>query len=186
MSSEEMARHDKQRLSGEHKRTVRYNHRFARFAPRQFLAIHMSVGVLNEWLTQMAYFTMAELAHDPVVRSALQAIGRQEAKHAGFYRRQAATLLASSWSSRLLVRQYMTTGRWVPVGGALHDRSDAAAFHQLLSSHSAFADRAARTDEKFQALAGMQGLTPIQDSLVTLAEVAAGPSPVVDRPIAKV
>ena len=81
------------------------HHRWAVvLARRDFVAVHMTWGALNEWSTQAGYARLAELEHHPVLTELLERIQRQEARHIAFYATEARERLAASPRARRLVR----------------------------------------------------------------------------------
>ena len=157
-----MAAADVSRLRAEHLNIRRRNRQFAALAPGTFLAAHMTMGVLNEWLTQYSYFALASVSPDPTVAGALRSIAKQEAKHASFYRQCAESQLRRSTVARRFVRWYLTSGRWEPAGGSIHADADTAAFVRFLvdTSDDISAD-ANRFDLRLQTMPGLAGVTPV-------------------------
>ena len=62
----------------------------------EFLAVHMSFGVINEWTTQAGYARLSAIADHPVLRELLRRIMRQEGQHIDFYGSQARARLEAS------------------------------------------------------------------------------------------
>ncbi len=84
-------------------------------ASRDFVAIHMTWGAVNELTTLTAYHRMiAKTENEPLIH-VLKAIIKQERRHFAFYRAQARVRLAGSRRARRLVR-WSLDHLWAPVG----------------------------------------------------------------------
>ncbi len=92
-------------------------------ADRDFVAIHMTWGAVNELTTLTAYHRMIAKTENEPLRQVLQAIIKQERRHFAFYRAQARMRLSSSARARRLVRWAMEH-LWAPVGTGVRPRSE--------------------------------------------------------------
>jgi rubrerythrin len=84
-------------------------------ADRDFVAIHMTWGAINELTTLTAYHRLIAKTDNVPLRQMLQAIIMQERRHFAFYRAQARMRLRGSRRARRLVR-WSLDHLWAPVG----------------------------------------------------------------------
>jgi rubrerythrin len=84
-------------------------------ASRDFVAIHMTWGAVNELTTLTAYHRMIAKTENEALIHMLKAIIKQERRHFAFYRAQARVRLAGSRRARRLVR-WSLDHLWAPVG----------------------------------------------------------------------
>ncbi|MGH9295355.1 MAG: ferritin-like domain-containing protein, partial [Acidimicrobiales bacterium] len=85
---------------------------------RDFMAVHMAWGAINEWMTQAGYARLSKLAGHPALSELLGRIMRQEGRHIDFYATQAARRLGESARARHLTRSALRRC-WRPVGSGL-------------------------------------------------------------------
>ena len=82
---------------------------------RDFVALHMTWGAVNELGTLTGYRLIIEKTKHPVLAELLQRITKDERRHFAFYRAQARMRLARSQSARRMTRWAMEHV-WAPVG----------------------------------------------------------------------
>jgi len=82
---------------------------------RDFVAIHMTWGAVNELSTLTAYHRIIAKTEHPVLIQLLQAIIKDERRHFAFYRAQARMRLAGSRQARTITR-WALEHLWAPVG----------------------------------------------------------------------
>jgi rubrerythrin len=92
-------------------------------ADRDFVAIHMTGGAINELTTLTAYHRMIATTGNPVLVQVLRAIIKQERRHFAFYRAQARMRLARSRRARRLVR-WTLDHLWAPVGTGVRPQAE--------------------------------------------------------------
>jgi hypothetical protein len=90
---------------------------------RDFPAVHMTWGAINELTTLTGYRRLAELAGHPVLADLLAQIMRDEARHFGFYYEQAARRLSASPTAQRVTR-LLVTRFWDPVGAGVQSDSE--------------------------------------------------------------
>ena len=127
-------------------------------ARRDFVAVHMTWGALNEWSTQAGYARLAELEDHPVLTELLERIQRQEARHIAFYATEARERLAASPRAQRLVRLALRK-LWAPVGSGVVPKEETAFLVQWLLSGDGGAPVVRRLDQRLERLPGMQGLS---------------------------
>jgi len=115
-------RSPRQRLATRRGRAV--NRAATALLGRDFGAVHMTWGAVNELTTLRFYALTRRRTANPVLRHLLADVVAQESLHFAFYRAMAAQLLADSERARRLTRWVMTH-LWSPVGVGLRSRTDA-------------------------------------------------------------
>ena len=92
-------------------------------ADRDFVAIHMTWGAINELTTLTAYHRMIATTDNVALAQVLRAIIKQERRHFAFYRAQARMRLAGSRRARRLVR-WTLDHLWAPVGTGVRPQAE--------------------------------------------------------------
>lgn len=123
---------------------------------REFPAVHMTWGAINELTTLTAYRRLAQLAGHPVLAELLAQIMRDESRHFRFYFDQAERRLAASTTARRVTR-LLVDRFWDPVGAGVQPNAET----RFLAAYL-FADAdgraAARTiDRTIRRLPGLEG-----------------------------
>ena len=90
---------------------------------REFIAIPMTWGMVNELTTARAYRRMVESTDNVTLAQILRAIGKQERRHFAFYKAQATHRLRISGRARTLVR-FAMDHLWEPVGTGVRPQED--------------------------------------------------------------
>jgi hypothetical protein len=90
---------------------------------REFPAVHMTWGAINELTTLTAYRRLARRAGHPVLSELLGRIMRDESRHFHFYFDQAERRLAASASTRGVTRA-LVKRFWDPVGAGVQPDSE--------------------------------------------------------------
>ncbi len=85
---------------------------------RDFPAVHMTWGAINELSTLTGYRRLAQLADHPILADLLAQIMRDESRHFGFYFEQAERRLAASATARRVTR-VLVDRFWDPVGAGV-------------------------------------------------------------------
>lgn len=139
-------------------------------ARRDFVAVHMTWGALNEWSTQAGYARLAELEDHPVLTELLERIQRQEARHIAFYATEARERLAASPRARRLVRLALDR-LWAPVGSGVVPKEETAFLVQWLLSGEGGAPVVRRLDQRLERLPGLAGLGLVEREVRRWADV---------------
>lgn len=92
-------------------------------AARDFVAIHMTWGAVNELTTLTAYHRMIAHTDNAALTQVLRAIIKQERRHFAFYRAQARARLAGSRRARRLVH-WSLDHLWAPVGTGIRPQEE--------------------------------------------------------------
>jgi hypothetical protein len=132
---------------------------------RDFVAIPMTWGMVNELTTARGYHLMMDRTENQTLIQVLAAIGKQERRHFAFYRAQARQRLAASARARALVR-WSLAHLWGPVGTGVRPQveTDFAVTHL-------FGDPVAATlidemDRTIAELPGLGGSTFLREALM--------------------
>ena len=141
-------------------------------ARRDFVAVHMTWGALNEWSTQAGYARLAEREDHPVLTELLERIQRQEARHIAFYATEARERLAESPRARKLVRTALNK-LWAPVGSGVVPKEETAFLVQWLLGGTEGEAAVRRLDQRLEKLPGMAGLRLVEREVVRWHAVAA-------------
>lgn len=140
-------------------------------AVKDFAAVHMTWGAVNEWTTQAAYARLATKAKHPVLSEVLKRIMRQEGRHIDFYATQARTRLARSGVARRLTR-FALMKLWAPVGSSVMPKEEVTFLANHLLGDDEGRSYAQRIDRRIDSLPGLDGLSLVQRA-VDRAFVAA-------------
>jgi hypothetical protein len=126
-------------------------------AGRSFIAVHMSWGAVNEWVTQAAYGLLSQREGHPVLSELLDRMMRQEGRHVSFYASEASRRLEADSGARRLAR--FALGRaWQPVGAGVMPRREVGFLCRYLFSGPDGAAATARIDRHVDQLPGLSGL----------------------------
>jgi len=156
---------DAQACQSQHRRTIRQNRIVSELMPTPFLAIHMTVGLMNEWTAHFIYQCLADMTASEPLSDLLVALSRQESQHAGEYRQRAVGALERSRAARAAVRTYLRS-TWSPVG---EDVLGVEAHHQiyeLVAQHPKWQHYLEVCDQRIARLPGLKGATPYADAQV--------------------
>ncbi|MGH9135834.1 MAG: ferritin-like domain-containing protein, partial [Acidimicrobiales bacterium] len=124
---------------------------------RHFLAIHMTVGVVNEWTTQAGYARLAARAGHPVLSDLLGRIMRQEGRHIDFYLTKAREHLDDSAGAQRATR-FVMRHLWRPVGASVMPPGEIAHVVRHLFTDGDGRAAAERIDRRIDRLPGLGGL----------------------------
>lgn len=130
-------------------------------AGRDFTAVHMAWGAVNEWCTQAGYAAVIRHADHPVLTELLQRIMKQEGRHIDFYASQAQARLAESAKARRLTRLALRT-LWKPVGAGVMPDEETTFVVAALFGDDEGLDAAARIDRRVDRLPGLAGLRLVE------------------------
>jgi hypothetical protein len=90
---------------------------------RDFVAIHMTWGAVNELGTLTGYHRIIDKTDHPILVQLLRAIIKDERRHFAFYRSQARMRLASSKQARTITR-WALEHLWAPVGTGVRPQAE--------------------------------------------------------------
>ncbi|ROR73019.1 ferritin-like domain-containing protein [Bogoriella caseilytica] len=138
---------------------------------KDFIAVHMTWGALNEWSTAAGYRRLATLSDHPVLTTLVRRIAAQETKHIAFYATQARARLADNPKAQRLVRLALRTA-WQPVGSGVSSEEDVQFVLSHLFSGPEGRKEIDAIDRHLSKLPGLAGLRLVADAL-DAREVAA-------------
>jgi rubrerythrin len=134
-------------------------------ATRDFAAIHMMWGAVNELTTLTGYYALIRRSSHPVLHQLLRRVIQDERRHFAFYRAQAKARMERSPVARRLVRVVLSH-LWTPVGAGVKSEEEVDALGLYLFADSPEGREQARgIDETIQKVPGLEGLTLIEDYL---------------------
>jgi hypothetical protein len=149
---------------------------FASLVMRDFVALHMTWGAINELTTLTAYHQLIRRSSHPVLHQMLQRIIQDERRHFAFYRAQAKARLDGNARAGRIVR-WGLKAFWTPVGAGVKSQEevDALALH-LFGDSPAGREGAREVDRTIAELPGLEGLTLLEDVIdAALARAARTP-----------
>lgn len=137
-------------------------------AGREWLAVHMTWGAVNEWSTQAGYARLIAAERHPVLTDLLKRIMRQEGRHIDFYATHARAALASSGRAQRLVR-FALERAWSPVGAGVMPAEEVDHLTRFLFTGSDGMAAAQRIDRQIDRLPGLGGLSLLERSITARA-----------------
>lgn len=126
-------------------------------AGREWLAVHMSWGAVNEWTTQAGYGRLAAREKHPALSELLNRIMRQEGRHIDFYAAQAMRTLEGNRRAQKVVR-FTLQRVWRPVGASIMPKTEVDHMTRFLFGGADGQVAADRVDRQIDRLPGQGGL----------------------------
>jgi hypothetical protein len=133
---------------------------------RDFIALHMTWGAINELTTLTGYHALIRRSSHPVLHQMLRRVIRDERRHFAFYRAQGrARLERAPRHVRRLVR-WVFENFWTPVGAGVKTQEEVDALALYLFGYDAEGREMIRElDRTVAELPGLEGLTLLEDAL---------------------
>lgn len=133
---------------------------------RDFVALHMTWGAINELTTLTGYHALIRRADHPVLHAMLRRVIQDERRHFAFYRAQAnARLARAPRRTRRLVRWILETF-WTPVGAGVKSDEEVDALVLYLFGYDHEGREMVRElDATVAEIPGLEGLTLLEDVL---------------------
>jgi rubrerythrin len=158
---------------------------------RDFVALHMTWGAINELTTLTGYYQLIRRSEHPVLHQLLRRVIQDERRHFAFYRAQAKARLSGNARAGRMVRMALKAF-WTPVGAGAKSQEEVDALGIYLFGDSPEGRSAIREiDATISELPGLAGLSLLEDALDGALErasdrpgyagIAAGP--LVERPV---
>ena len=132
---------------------------------RQFPAVHMTWGAINEWTANAAYNRLAQIADHPVLSELLGRIMRQEGRHAAYYAASARELLEESRRAQK-VTSWFLRHQWAPVGNGDVPKIETSFATAYLFGADEGRELINRIEERIDALPGLAGLNLVRSAIV--------------------
>lgn len=140
---------------------------------KEFPAIHMTWGAVNEFSTLTAYHRLIAKTQHPVMIDLLQRVIKDERRHYAFYRNQARLRLARSSQARKATRWAMERV-WAPVGTGVRPQAETDFVVAYLMGDAEGIQTAREMDAAMSTLPGLEGLRIVEKS-VNEAVARVGP-----------
>jgi hypothetical protein len=132
---------------------------------RDFVALHMTWGAINELTTLTGYHMLIRRCDHPVLHQLLRRVIQDERRHFAFYRAQAKARLTGNPRAARIVRLAMKAF-WTPVGAGVKTDEEVDALTLYLFGDAPEGRAAVREiDDTIAALPGLSGLTLLEDVL---------------------
>jgi hypothetical protein len=122
-----------------------------------FIAVHMSFGVINEWSTYAGYSRLLAQTDHPELTTLVERIKRQETRHVAFYASQARERLERSRKAQRLTRLVLQAA-WTPVGSGIMPAAETTFLLRYLMGGPAGARVIQQIDRRIDRLPGLAGM----------------------------
>jgi len=138
---------------------------FGSLVMRDFVALHMTWGAINELTTLTGYHQLMRRSSHPVLHEMLRRIVQDERRHFAFYRAQAKARLSANPRAARIVRSLLKAF-WTPVGAGVKSEEEVDALGLYLFGDSPEGLEGAREiDRTIADIPGLEGLTLIEGYL---------------------
>src|ERR671935_1145224 len=133
---------------------------------RDFIALHMTWGAINELTTLTGYHALIRRSEHPVLHQMLRRVIQDERRHFAFYRAQGkARLSRAPRRARRLVR-WVFENFWTPVGAGVKSQEEVDALTLYLFGYDEQGREMLREiDRTVSEVPGLEGLTLLEDAL---------------------
>jgi hypothetical protein len=135
---------------------------------KDFVALHMTWGAVNELTTLTAYHRLIAKTEHPVLVELLNRIIKDERRHFAFYRAQARVRLGRSRQARRVVR-WALQHLWAPAGTGVRPQQETDFTIAFLFDDAEGRVAARHMDQTIGELPGLAGLTVTSDALRSAA-----------------
>src|SRR3954452_1774745 len=133
---------------------------------RDFIALHMTWGAINELSTLTGYHQLIRRSTHPVLHRMLGRVIQDERRHFAFYRAQAKARLTRAGAPTRRAVRWMLATLWTPVGAGVKSEEEVDALVLHLFGDSEEGRQGVRAvDGMVQELPGLEGLTLAEDYL---------------------
>ena len=132
---------------------------------RDFAAIHMMWGAVNELTTLTGYHALMRRCGHPELHKLLRKVIQDERRHFAFYRAQAKARMQRSRTARRMVR-FVLRSLWTPVGAGVktEEEVDALAIY-LFGDGAEGREQVREIDRTIAEVPGLEGLRLLEDYL---------------------
>jgi hypothetical protein len=131
---------------------------------RDFVALHMTWGAVNELGTLTGYHLIIDKTEHPILKDLLNAIIKDERRHFAFYRAQARMRLARSKQARKVVR-WALEHLWAPVGTGVRPQEETDFAVCYVFGDEAGQKAAMEMDRTIGELPGLEGIALSREAL---------------------
>jgi hypothetical protein len=130
---------------------------------KDFVAVHMTWGAINELSTLVGYNRLILAADHPVLSELLGRICRDESRHFSFYFHQARRFLSRPKVAPVV--RFLVSKFWDPVGAGVQPKAETRFLADYLFSGDDGLAAARKVDQTIQSLPGMRGV-PLLESWI--------------------
>ncbi len=130
---------------------------------KDFVALHMTWGAVNELSTLTGYHLLIDKTEHPVLIDLLSRIIKDERRHFAFYRAQARMRLARSQEARRVTR-WALEHLWAPVGTGVRPQAETDFAIAYIFGDEAGAKASAEMDVTLGELPGLKGFSLARDA----------------------
>jgi hypothetical protein len=131
---------------------------------KDFVALHMTWGAVNELGTLTGYHLIIDKTEHPILKALLTAVIKDERRHFAFYRAQARMRLARSMQARRVVR-WALEHLWAPVGTGVRPQGETDLAVCFVFGDEAGQRAVGEMDRTLGELPGLEGVTVNRDAL---------------------
>ena len=123
------------------------------------IAVHMTLGTIDTWLSQAAYARLATLEQHPQLTQTIERFTALKDRQLTFFEAQARFRLTESAQARKITRKRITKTPW-PIGAKAEPREETAFFFDRLFGSAR--ELVAELDARIDTLPGQSGLSLIR------------------------
>jgi rubrerythrin len=131
---------------------------------KEFVALHMTWGAVNELSTLTSYQRVIAKTEHPVLVELLERVIKDERRHYGFYRAQARMRLARSARARKVTR-WALQHLWAPVGTGVRPQEETDFAIAYAFGDEEGLEAARQMDQTLAELPGLHGISIYRDAL---------------------
>jgi rubrerythrin len=151
---------------------------------KEFVALHMTWGAVNELSTLSSYHRLIAKTENPVLVELLERIIKDERRHFAFYRAQSRMRLGRSHQARTVTR-WALEHLWAPVGTGVRPQQETDFVVTYLFGDEEGRGAAEELDATIGDLPGLSGIRIYRDALAqAVRRMRAGPARRVVTPLA--
>jgi rubrerythrin len=151
---------------------------------KEFVALHMTWGAVNELSTLSGYHRLIAKTEHPVLVELLGRIIKDERRHFAFYRAQSRMRLGRSHQARVVTR-WALEHLWAPVGTGVRPQQETDFLVTYLFGDEEGRGAAEDLDATIGDLPGLSGIRIYRDALAqAVRRMRAGPARRVVTPLA--
>ncbi len=133
-------------------------------AVKEFPALHMTWGAVNEFSTLTGYHRLIAKTNHPIMIDLLERVIKDERRHYAFYRNQANLRLQVSPRARRVVRWAMEH-LWAPVGTGVRPQAETDFVVAYLMGDQEGLQVSRSMDRTIAELPGLEGMTLVEDAV---------------------
>jgi len=123
------------------------------------IAVHMTLGTIDTWLSQAAYARLAAIEQHPQLAKTMEKFTELKERQLAFFEAQSRYRLTESKQARKLTRKRLAKTPW-PIGAKAEPREETAFFFDRLFGSAR--ELVAELDARIDTLPGQSGLSLIR------------------------